>query len=73
MIELDVTDDEHLDALADRVREHVDGLDGVVHSIGFGTRDALGGNFLNAPWADVAPARADLGVLAEVARDGRRR
>ena len=35
VIELDVTNPEHLAALADRVREHVDGLDGVVHSIGF--------------------------------------
>ena len=33
VLELDVTDEEHLDGLADAVREHVDGLDGVVHSI----------------------------------------
>src|SRR5690606_10253315 len=35
IIELDVTDDEHLAALADNVREHVPHLDGVLHSIGF--------------------------------------
>src|SRR6185295_18821340 len=35
VIELDVQNQEHLDTLADRVREHVDGLDGVVHAIGF--------------------------------------
>ena len=35
VIELDVADQEHLDSLADRVREHVDGLDGVLHAIGF--------------------------------------
>src|SRR6476619_845150 len=35
VVELDVQSDEHLAALAGRVREHVDGLDGVVHSIGF--------------------------------------
>jgi enoyl ACP reductase len=35
VVELDVTNPEHLSTLADRVREHVDGLDGVVHSIGF--------------------------------------
>ena len=35
VIQLDVTNDEDLAALADRVRDHVDGLDGVVHSIGF--------------------------------------
>ena len=35
VIELDVTNPEQLAGLADRVREHVDGLDGVVHSIAF--------------------------------------
>ncbi len=34
VLELDVQNSEHLDTLADRVREHVDGLDGVLHSIG---------------------------------------
>jgi len=56
VIELDVTDDAHLAALADRVREHVDGLDGVVHSIGYAPEAALGGNFLNTEWPDVATA-----------------
>jgi enoyl ACP reductase len=56
VIELDVTNQEHLDGLADRVREHVDGLDGVVHSIAFGPQSVLGGQFLSAPWADVATA-----------------
>ena len=56
VIELDVTDPEHLEALAGRVREHVDGLDGVVHSIAFGPADALGGNFLHTPWESAATA-----------------
>ena len=56
LIELDVTNDEHLAGLADSVREHVDGLDGVVHSIGFAPASCLGGGFLEAPWADVATA-----------------
>jgi enoyl ACP reductase len=56
VIELDVTSDEHLGALADRVREHTDGLDGVLHSIGFAPASCLGGGFLDAPWADVATA-----------------
>jgi len=56
VVELDVTDPEHLDNLADRVREHVDGLDGVVHAIGFAPQSALGGNFLTTPWDDVAVA-----------------
>ena len=56
VIELDVTNEEHLQALADRVREHVPHLDGVVHSIGFAPEAALGGNFLNTAWEDVATA-----------------
>ncbi len=56
VLELDVADEEHLASLADRVREHVGGLDGVVHSIGFAPQTALGGNFLNTSWPDVATA-----------------
>src|SRR5690348_11169102 len=55
-IELDVTDDAQLLSLADRVREHVDGIDGVLHAIGFAPASCLGGGFLDAPWADVATA-----------------
>ena len=37
------------------MREHVDGLDGVVHSIAYGNPETLlGGNFMGGPWADVA-------------------
>jgi enoyl-[acyl-carrier protein] reductase I len=53
---LDVTSAEHLAGLADRVREYVDGVDGVVHSIGFAPQSCLGGGFLDAPWEDVATA-----------------
>jgi meromycolic acid enoyl-[acyl-carrier-protein] reductase len=56
VLELDVTDQGQLDALADRVREHLDGLDGVLHSIGNAPQSALGGNFLNTPWPDVKRA-----------------
>jgi enoyl ACP reductase len=56
VVELDVTDDEHLATLADRVGEHVDGLDGVLHSIGFAPASCLGGGFLETPWEDVATA-----------------
>jgi enoyl ACP reductase len=56
VIELDVTNQDHLDALADRVKEYVPHLDGVVHSIGFAPEAALGGNFLNTAWEDVATA-----------------
>lgn len=56
VVELDVTSDEDLAALPERVKEHVDGLDGVVHSIGFAPQSVMGGNFLGAEWGDVATA-----------------
>jgi enoyl ACP reductase len=56
VVQLDVTDAEDLAALADRVREHTDHLDGVVHSIGFAPQSVMGGNFLAGEWNDVATA-----------------
>lgn len=56
LVELDVTSVADLEALSARVGEHVDGLDGVMHSIAFAPRAALGGNFLTTPWEDVATA-----------------
>jgi meromycolic acid enoyl-[acyl-carrier-protein] reductase len=56
VLELDVKDAAQLDSLAGRVREHTDRLDGVVHSIGNAPAGALGGNFLNTSWEDVAAA-----------------
>ncbi len=56
VIELDVTKKEDLAALPARVKEHVPHLDGVVHSIAFAPEAALGGNFLNTEWEDVATA-----------------
>jgi len=57
VLELDVTDPEHLERLPGLVREHVDGLDGVVHSIAYGNPETLlGGKFLGGPWEDVAQA-----------------
>ena len=56
VLELDVTDEGHLSSLAERASAHTDRLDGVVHGIAFAPQSALGGNFLNTPWADVATA-----------------
>ncbi|MBF8192516.1 enoyl-ACP reductase FabI [Nonomuraea sp. K274] len=56
VLELDVQSTEQLDTLAGRVGEHVDGLDGIVHSIAFAPQTAMGGNFLNTAWEDVATA-----------------
>ena len=54
VVELDVTDQEHLERLAERLTEHVDSLDGVLHSIGFAPQGAF--NFLEGTWEDVATA-----------------
>jgi meromycolic acid enoyl-[acyl-carrier-protein] reductase len=56
VLELDVTSQEHLDSLAERITEYLPSLDGVLHSIGNAPQDALGGNFLNTTWDDVARA-----------------
>lgn len=56
VVELDVTDPEQLEGLADKVREHVDGIDGVLHSIAFGPPSTLGTDFLDSPWEDVGTA-----------------
>ena len=54
VIELDVSDQDHLDSLAQRLGEHTDRLDGVLHSIGFAPQGAF--TFLDATWEDVATA-----------------
>lgn len=56
VVQLDVTDDADLAALAERLGEHVSQLDGVVHSIGFAPQSVMGGNFLAGEWPDVATA-----------------
>ncbi|MFE0176965.1 enoyl-ACP reductase FabI [Streptomyces sp. NPDC059002] len=54
VIELDVTNQEHLDRLAGIVKEELGGLDGIVHSIGFAPQGAF--NFLEATFEDVSTA-----------------
>ena len=56
VLELDVTDDEHLQRTADELEQRWGRVDGVVHAIGFAPESALGGNFLTTPWEDVATA-----------------
>ena len=47
LLEVDVTNAEHLAGLADALREHVDSLDGLVHSLAYANPEtALGGKFL---------------------------
>jgi enoyl-[acyl-carrier protein] reductase I len=56
VIELDVTSEEDLELLPKRVREHVDGVDGVLHAIGFAPADALGQGVLDTSWESVGTA-----------------
>jgi len=56
VVELDVADAEQLASLPARLSEHVDRLDGVLHSVAYAPVEAMGGNFMTATWADVAPA-----------------
>ncbi|NUR93084.1 MAG: enoyl-ACP reductase FabI [Nonomuraea sp.] len=54
VVELDVTDEDHLASLPDRLG--LDRLDGVLHAIAYAPESALGGSFLDTSWADVATA-----------------
>src|SRR3954453_9884492 len=56
VVALDVPNHEHLATLADRLREHLDGLDGVVHSIGFAPQEAMGDGFPEVAWEHAATA-----------------
>ena len=53
IVELDVTKEDDLAALAGNVGGT---LDGVLHSLAFAPESCLGGGFLDAPWEDVAVA-----------------
>lgn len=53
VIELDVTNQDDLDGLAENVGGS---LDGVLHAVAYAPETALGGNFLKTPWQDVATA-----------------
>ncbi|QGF24956.1 enoyl-ACP reductase FabI [Raineyella fluvialis] len=57
VLELNATDPEQLDGLADVLREHVDRIDGIVHAIAYANpQTALGGGFMSTGWDDVATA-----------------
>ncbi|QFG22453.1 enoyl-ACP reductase FabI [Actinomadura sp. WMMB 499] len=78
VVDLDVTDTAQLDALAERVGVHLDGLDGVVHAIAFAPPGALGGEFLRTSWDDAATTfqvsafslQALTGAVQPLLRDG---
>lgn len=56
LIELDVTEPTHFPRLGARLREKWGRVDGALHAIAFAPSDALGGNFLGAPWESVQTA-----------------
>ena len=47
VLPLDVTSDEQIDACFQRLGEHWDGLDGIVHSIAFAPKEELEGNYVD--------------------------
>jgi len=49
VLELDVNEPEHLEALAKDLEERWGAVDGILHAIAFAPQDALGGNFLDTP------------------------
>ncbi|HEX2040126.1 MAG TPA: enoyl-ACP reductase FabI [Acidimicrobiales bacterium] len=56
VLELDVTDPEHLAALTAELEGRWGRVDGVLHAIGFAPETCLGGKFMSAGWEDVSTA-----------------
>jgi enoyl-[acyl-carrier protein] reductase I len=56
VLQMDVNNPDDIEAVASDVMDRWGRLDGVLHSIGFAPQDALGGNFLTAPWESVSIA-----------------
>ncbi|HUI03969.1 MAG TPA: enoyl-ACP reductase FabI, partial [Acidimicrobiales bacterium] len=56
VIEIDVTDTDHLRAAAADLHARWGRVDGVLHAIGFAPPDCLGGDIMRAEWPDVATA-----------------
>lgn len=56
VLEMDVTRDEQVHAVAEHARTKWGGIDAVVHAVGFAPDDCLGGGFLKTPWSSVATA-----------------
>ncbi|WP_372789990.1 enoyl-ACP reductase FabI [Paraconexibacter sp.] len=77
IVDLDVNDQEDLEALRDHVGRELGGLDGILHAVAFAPRDALAGDFLaadpdgvNLAFQTSAFSYASLGrILAELAPD----
>lgn len=56
VLEMDVTREDQVHAVAERAREIWGGVDAVVHAVGFAPEDCLGGELAGTPWSSVATA-----------------
>jgi enoyl-[acyl-carrier protein] reductase I len=56
VLELDVTQPEHVTAVRDDLAARWGRVDGALHAIGFAPASCLGGDFMAAPWEDVSVA-----------------
>ncbi len=56
VLEFDVTEATHAEAVRDALGEKWGRVDGALHAIGFAPESCLGGGFTDAPWEDVAVA-----------------
>jgi meromycolic acid enoyl-[acyl-carrier-protein] reductase len=56
VLELDVTNEQHIADVAKDLEERWGRLDGLLHAVAFAPPSCLGGGFLDAPWEDVATA-----------------
>ena len=56
VLELDINDPDHMEALVDDLADRWGGVDGALHAIAFAPGDALGGNFLDTPAESAASA-----------------
>jgi len=56
VLELDINDPAHMDALVADLTSRWGAVDGALHAIAFAPEDALGGNFLNTPPESAATA-----------------
>src|SRR5688572_4095681 len=56
VMQMDVNNPDDVDAVATELMSRWGRVDGVLHGIAFAPQDALGGNFLGAPWESVSVA-----------------
>ena len=56
VLEMDATNLDHVQAVADELERRWGRVDGFLHAIAFAPQDALGGNFLHTPWESVGTA-----------------